>query len=271
MVLLAAFMTQVGALQTAPILIAVVTAFLAMEGVKYRRPRQPERAQPQHQATPGPSSRERRPLLGLDEPRAPFRLQVGAAAARANSTVMADEIEARAAARPMDCARVTTPRGAAIVIASVTTSITVVAGLVMTVFDHDDFPSIGTGLWFAVQTVTTVGYGDYVPPTVAARLLATLVMLLGIGFLTVVTTSITRGRSWNAHAAERKPAKDRLSPTGEQPSSARSMSGWNGSRPRLTAPVIPFAARAHGRRRPAMSAPSRPGLACRAARSGCLG
>ncbi len=35
MVLLAAFLTQVGALQTAPILIAVVTAFLTMEGVKY--------------------------------------------------------------------------------------------------------------------------------------------------------------------------------------------------------------------------------------------
>ena len=35
MVLLAAFMTQVGTLQTAPILIAVVTAFLAMESVKY--------------------------------------------------------------------------------------------------------------------------------------------------------------------------------------------------------------------------------------------
>jgi chloride channel protein, CIC family len=43
MVLLAAFLTQVGALQTAPILIAVVTAFLAMEGVKYlvSRRRQP--------------------------------------------------------------------------------------------------------------------------------------------------------------------------------------------------------------------------------------
>jgi hypothetical protein len=35
MVLLAAFLTQVGALQTAPILIAVITAFLAMEGVRY--------------------------------------------------------------------------------------------------------------------------------------------------------------------------------------------------------------------------------------------
>ena len=35
MVLLAAFVTQVGALQTAPVLIAVVTAFLTMESVKY--------------------------------------------------------------------------------------------------------------------------------------------------------------------------------------------------------------------------------------------
>jgi H+/Cl- antiporter ClcA len=35
MVLMAAFLTQVGTLQTAPVLIAVVTAFLAMEGVKY--------------------------------------------------------------------------------------------------------------------------------------------------------------------------------------------------------------------------------------------
>ena len=47
MVLLAAFVTQVGALQTAPILIAVVTAFLAMEAVKYvvttRRKHQPLR------------------------------------------------------------------------------------------------------------------------------------------------------------------------------------------------------------------------------------
>jgi hypothetical protein len=35
MVLMAAFLTRVGALQTAPILIAVVTAFLGVEGGKY--------------------------------------------------------------------------------------------------------------------------------------------------------------------------------------------------------------------------------------------
>ena len=88
-------------------------------------------------------------------------------------------------------ARATTPRGAAVVIASVSTVITVGAGILMTVADHDNFPSVGSGLWWAVQTVTTVGYGDHVPTTVAGRLIAALVMLLGIGFLTVITAAIT--------------------------------------------------------------------------------
>ena len=88
-------------------------------------------------------------------------------------------------------ARATTPRGAGVVIATVTTSITVAAGLLMTVVDRANFPSLGSGLWWAVQTVTTVGYGDDVPKTVAGQLLAALVMLLGIGFLTVITAAIT--------------------------------------------------------------------------------
>ena len=50
---------------------------------------------------------------------------------------------------------------------------------------------MGSGLWWAVQTVTTVGYGDYVPRNVAGRLVATFVMLGGIGFLTVITAAIT--------------------------------------------------------------------------------
>ena len=61
----------------------------------------------------------------------------------------------------------------------------------MTVVDQDNFPSLGSGLWWAVQTVTTVGYGDDVPTTGAGQLLAALVMLLGIGFLTVITAAIT--------------------------------------------------------------------------------
>ena len=88
-------------------------------------------------------------------------------------------------------ARATTPRGAAVVIATVTTLITVVTGVLMTLIDHDNFPSLGTGLWWAVQTVTTVGYGDHVPDSTAGQILAALVMLLGIGFITVITAAIT--------------------------------------------------------------------------------
>jgi voltage-gated potassium channel len=88
-------------------------------------------------------------------------------------------------------ARVATPRGAAIVIAGVTTSITAGSALAMTVIDRKDFPSLGSGLWWAAQTVTTVGYGDRVPQTVAGQILAVLVMLLGIGFVTVITAAIT--------------------------------------------------------------------------------
>ncbi len=68
---------------------------------------------------------------------------------------------------------------------------TLLAGFLMTVLDHENYPSIGLGLWWAVQTVTTVGYGDAVPTTVAGRSLAALVMLFGIGFLTVITAAIT--------------------------------------------------------------------------------
>jgi voltage-gated potassium channel len=88
-------------------------------------------------------------------------------------------------------ARATTPRGAAVVIATVSTGMTLGAGLLMTVLDRNNFPSIGSGLWWAAQTVTTVGYGDHVPTNVAGRLVAVLVMLLGIGFLTVITAAIT--------------------------------------------------------------------------------
>jgi voltage-gated potassium channel Kch len=88
-------------------------------------------------------------------------------------------------------ARAKTVRGAAVVIAVASTSITVGAGCLMTVADHDNFPTIGSGLWWAVQTVTTVGYGDHVPTTDAGRLVAALVMLAGIGFLTVITAAIT--------------------------------------------------------------------------------
>ena len=98
--------------------------------------------------------------------------------------------EGSTADRPCAGPRHDPARGAE-VIAVVSTVMTFVAGVLMTVIDHENFPSIGSGLWWAVQTVTTVGYGDDVPTTIGGRLVASAVMLFGIGFLTVITASIT--------------------------------------------------------------------------------
>ena len=87
--------------------------------------------------------------------------------------------------------RATSPRGAAIVIACATVIITFLSGFLMAVLDHENDVTLGSGLWWAIQTVTTVGYGDNVPTTFAGRVLAALVMLFGIGFLTVITAAIT--------------------------------------------------------------------------------
>ena len=84
-----------------------------------------------------------------------------------------------------------TARRAAVAIAIVTAGVTVVGGVLITVLDRQDFGNVWIGLWWAIQTVTTVGYGDVTPTSVWGRILAGIVMITGIGFLTVVTAAIT--------------------------------------------------------------------------------
>src|SRR5262245_15090794 len=82
-------------------------------------------------------------------------------------------------------------RAAAGVIVTATACVVVAAGLLMTVVDHEEYPTLGLGLWWALQTVTTVGYGDVVPSHVAGRLVAAVVMLEGIAFIAIITALIT--------------------------------------------------------------------------------
>ncbi|HEV8103695.1 MAG TPA: potassium channel family protein, partial [Gaiellaceae bacterium] len=46
-------------------------------------------------------------------------------------------------------------------------------------------------MWWAIQTVTTVGYGDVTPKAIGGRIVAALVMLEGIAFVAIVTAAIT--------------------------------------------------------------------------------
>jgi voltage-gated potassium channel len=84
-----------------------------------------------------------------------------------------------------------TARRAAVAIAIVTAGVTIASGVLITVLDRKDFDNVWVGLWWAIQTVTTVGYGDVTPTTPWGKVLAGIVMLTGIGFLTVVTAAIT--------------------------------------------------------------------------------
>jgi Ion channel len=53
--------------------------------------------------------------------------------------------------------------------------------------DPHDFPTIGLALWWAVMTVTTVGYGDIVPTTTAGRFIASGLMIVGFASLSLLT------------------------------------------------------------------------------------
>jgi voltage-gated potassium channel len=84
-----------------------------------------------------------------------------------------------------------TARRALAAIIVLTTAVTVLAGLIMRLFDHSAYSTFGSGMWWAVQTVTTVGYGDNLPDNRLGYVVAAILMLTGIAFLTVATATIT--------------------------------------------------------------------------------
>jgi voltage-gated potassium channel Kch len=61
----------------------------------------------------------------------------------------------------------------------------------MRFIDHSEYKNVWIGIWWAIQTVTTVGYGDVTPSKLGGRLLASFVMLEAIAFLAVLTAVIT--------------------------------------------------------------------------------
>jgi voltage-gated potassium channel Kch len=84
-----------------------------------------------------------------------------------------------------------TARRAAAIIALATLMITIAGGILMRVLDHREYSTIGRGLWFSLQTVTTVGYGDVTPEHSSGRFIAAVVMLAGLGFIAVITAAVT--------------------------------------------------------------------------------
>ena len=56
--------------------------------------------------------------------------------------------------------------------------------------DGSNIKNFGDGLWWAITTVTTVGYGDRFPITSTGRVLAVCLMVVGISLMGVITASV---------------------------------------------------------------------------------
>ena len=85
--------------------------------------------------------------------------------------------------------RLSLPRAVATVV-SVAFVLVLLAGTLERFVEPDVFTSFGLALWWAVVTVTTVGYGDVVPESTGGRLVATMLMLTGLGLIPTLTSVV---------------------------------------------------------------------------------
>jgi voltage-gated potassium channel Kch len=92
-------------------------------------------------------------------------------------------------------------RSAAATIVTATLVVVVGSGVLMRLLDHREYPNILRGMWWAMQTVTTVGYGDVTPTAVSGRIVACVVMLGGIALVAIVTAAVTSTFVERAQAA----------------------------------------------------------------------
>jgi voltage-gated potassium channel Kch len=76
-------------------------------------------------------------------------------------------------------------------LALVTMGLGLAAGLLVTLVDRRDFPSFGVAVWWAIVTLATVGYGDVVPHTAWGRVVGSVVIVVGVTFISFLTATIT--------------------------------------------------------------------------------
>ena len=75
-------------------------------------------------------------------------------------------------------------------IALATALLVVLAGASISYAEAENFDNPWRGMWWAITTVTTVGYGDVTPKEPVGRIIAALLMLVGIGFLSLLTAAV---------------------------------------------------------------------------------
>jgi len=67
----------------------------------------------------------------------------------------------------------------------------ILAGNIMYLIEPETFSSAFDGAWWGIVTMTTVGYGDVVPQTLAGRAIAVCLMVIGICMFAAVTALVS--------------------------------------------------------------------------------
>jgi voltage-gated potassium channel len=95
------------------------------------------------------------------------------------------------ASRGLPALRATLGRQGFLYVVSVTALLVLVAGAFMAAIEPETVKGgFGAGVWWAIATVTTVGYGDISPSTPIGRIAATLLMLAGIGLASTLAAAV---------------------------------------------------------------------------------
>ena len=100
------------------------------------------------------------------------------------------------------------PRDAAYLVAACWLAAVIVFAIVERIADPKTFNTIWLALWWAIQTVTTVGYGDIVPSQATGKTLAAILMLVGLALLSIITATITSAFVARRQAELQKAGKD---------------------------------------------------------------
>jgi voltage-gated potassium channel len=70
-------------------------------------------------------------------------------------------------------------------------AVTAVAGFAAWLLSPKGFGGLDDTMWWAAQTVTTVGYGDVVPESTGGRLIGVVVMAFGVSAVSFITAVVT--------------------------------------------------------------------------------
>jgi len=87
--------------------------------------------------------------------------------------------------------KIANARSITLALAGTFVGLAVAGAIAIRFLDEKSFPTFGSAFWWALQTVTTVGYGDVVPTGTTGKVIGSIEMVLGVSFISFLTAGVT--------------------------------------------------------------------------------